>query len=349
MFHPALPNGIRAVFVILTSITVAAKLAAVLRLESFTLKNRSSFSHSSWTSSVEAESHEYQPLSPRLSNIQPYASKHPCARLILSLLLGMISLGLTSCSQNLYKFPQYTFANRPIPPSLLANRVMVSVSFNGTQGGLTILDGNRDIRSNVQNTVKAFAISGYSSGYPNRIFNFPEQTRGYVYSDSDATLSIIDYGKEATGGSAGSFVAHSTMLDVPSTSARIIASLENLGEIVVIDNSTGRTFYLNLPNVYQVAMNQSGNIGLAMVRNSNTLYRILKLNPNQANPPGAVDCQPYNLPVYCVVPVPGTYDRPLGAYFSLCNKECENVWSFPPHAPIPGTEVQGECLKPPIP
>jgi hypothetical protein len=53
-----------------------------------------------------------------------------------------------------------------------------------------------------------------------------------------------------------------------------------------------------------------------MVRNSNTLYRVVKLNSNQAAPPGNIDCQPINLPVYCVVPVPGAYDRPQGAYFS---------------------------------
>ena len=68
-----------------------------------------------------------------------------------------------------------------------------------------------------------------------------------------------------------------------------------------------------------------------MVRNSDTLYRLVRLNSNQASPPGAVDCQPYNLPVYCVVPVTGSYDRPTSAYFSVdgttayvlnCGPEC---------------------------
>jgi hypothetical protein len=208
---------------------------------------------------------------------------------------------------------------------------MASVSFNGSQGSLAILDGNRDIRSNVQNTIKSFSISGYSSGYPNQIFNFPEQTIGYVYSDTDASLTRVDYGKEATGGSAGTFVPKSTQLAVSETFTRIFAALQNLGEIAVVDNATGRNFYLNLPNVLQISVNQGGTVALATVRNSNTLYRVLKLNTNAPVPPGAVDCQPYNLPVYCVVPVPGTYDRPIGAYFSLdgttayvlnCGPEC---------------------------
>ena len=70
-----------------------------------------------------------------------------------------------------------------------------------------------------------------------------------------------------------------------------------------------------------------------MTRNSNTLYRIIKLNTTAATvaPPGAVDCEPNILPVYCVVPVPGTYDRPYGAVFSTdgsnvyvlnCGQEC---------------------------
>jgi hypothetical protein len=290
---------------------VAAKLAAVLRLESFTLMNRSEFS---------------QPI-----RSKSYWFKQFCAPLLSGLLIAVVTLGLTSCAQNLYKFPQYTFADRPIPPSLLANRVMVGVSLNGSQGSLAILDGNRDIRSNVQNTIKTFAISGYSAGYPSQIFNFPEQTRGYVYSDSDASLTIVDYGKEATAGSAGTFVAHSTQIALSETFTRVFAALQNLGEIAVVDNLTGRNFYLNLPNVQTISVNQGGTVALATVRNSNLLYRVLKLNTNAPAPPGAVDCEPLNLPVYCVVPVPGTYDRPTSAYFSLdgttayvlnCGPEC---------------------------
>ena len=61
-----------------------------------------------------------------------------------------------------------------------------------------------------------------------------------------------------------------------------------------------------------------------MVRNSNALYRIFKLNLNQYPTAaaaiavtGSVDCQPLLLPVYCAVTVPGSFDRPAGAYFSL--------------------------------
>ena len=85
-----------------------------------------------------------------------------------------------------------------------------------------------------------------------------------------------------------------------------------------------------------------------MVRNSNTIYRLVKLNQNQYPTStaavlalGAADCQPFNLPVYCAVPVnTGThahaFDRPIGAYFSLdgtsayvlnCGQECGGTTS----------------------
>jgi hypothetical protein len=297
---------------------VAAKHAAVLRSESFTLKNRSLFVQSR------------------------------CAQFFFGFLIAAASLFLSSChsaSYYYYKFPEYTFANRPVPASKLANRVMVSYTANGTQGGLQMLDALRDIRNNVEDTIKTFPISGYSSGYPSTIFNFPEEVHGYVYSDSDGSLSSVDYTKETASSSGGaSYTPKSSFVAIPEFFAHFYAAEESAGQLIVNDNSTGRTFALNLPNVYKVFVNQGDTIALAMVRNSNTLYRILKLNANQfpttqqaIQSIGAVDCQPYNVPVYCVVPVASPqdpanlYDRPTNVYFSLdgnsvyilnCGPEC---------------------------
>lgn len=269
------------------------------------------------------------------------------AQIICALLIAFVSLGISSChsaSYYYYKFPQYTFANRPIPPSLLANRVMVSITANGSQGGLQMLDSLRDIRGNVENTVRMFPISGYSSGYPNLIFNFPEQIRGYVYSNSDGSLNVVDYGKETSSSSGGGVFGPNASVAIPSLFTRLYGAQEATGQLIVNDALTGRNFALNLPNVYKVFVNQGDTIALAMVRNSNTLYRVLKLNANQfpttlqaMQTIGAVDCQPFNIPVYCVVPVaspqdpPNLYDRPIAAYFSLdgnsvyilnCGPEC---------------------------
>jgi len=235
----------------------------------------------------------------------------------------MATLGLTSCKV-LYKVPANNFGGRPTPPSKLFERVLVGVTSNGSQGFLEILDGLRDLRGNIQDTQTTFSISGYSGGYPNQIFNFPEQSTGFVYDNSSGSLTKINYGTEASAGAGASFPALSSAIAVSADFTRIFSAEEQAGLLVLSDNSTGIEYSLNLPNVFQVVINQGDTVALAMVRNSNALYRIVKLNQNQypsaqaANAAiGAIDCQPLLVPIYCVVPVPGSFDRPSGAYFSL--------------------------------
>jgi hypothetical protein len=258
--------------------------------------------------------------------------------LFCGLLLALSTLTLSSCKANYYKFPEFTYAGRPIPPSLLANRVMISVTANGTAGSLQIVDALRDIRSNVENTKPSFSINGYSSGYPLSIFNFPSETLGFVYSTSDGSLTKINYSTEASAGSVGSFQSGSGAVAVPQAFTHYYGAEESVGILEVIDNVAGGSYGLNLPNVFQVAANSGDTVALAMVRNSNVLYRIFKLNTNQyatselaIAATGSEDCEPLLLPIYCVVPVPGTYDNPAGAYFSLdgttayilnCGPEC---------------------------
>ncbi|WP_353063467.1 hypothetical protein RBB77_19650 [Tunturibacter psychrotolerans] len=275
------------------------------------------------------------------------------AQIFCGLLIAAATLGLTACGPYYYKFPQFTFANRPIPPSKLANRVMVSVTANGgTTGSLQILDALRALRNNVQNTKTSFSISGYSSGFPNLILNFPSEITGYVYSNTLGDVQAINYGTEAVTGPVGPFPAKSTSIAVPPTFAHVYSAEEGAGLLGIVDNTAGKTFALNLPNVFQVVVNTGDTVVLAMVRNSNSLYRVIKLNANQYLTStaaiagiGAVDCQPFNLPIYCVIPVnsvnpaaptASTFDRPVGAYVSLdgsvvyvlnCGAECGGTTS----------------------
>jgi hypothetical protein len=276
-------------------------------------------------------------------------------QIFFGLLIAVASLALSSCHSAqyyYYKFPQYTFANRPIPPSKLAQRVMIAYTLNGAAtstsalGGLQIVDAKRDIRSNIEGTIASFPVSGYSGGYPSQIFNFPEEIHGYVFSSAtgDGTLAIIDYSKEAAAGTAGKF-PNASSIAIPATFNHYYAAIESSGQLVIVDNTVGITYALNIPNIYKVAANQGDTVVLAMVRNSNTIYRLIKLNSNLFQTSvqaiaatGAADCQPANLPVYCAVPVntavgsnPNTLDRPTGAYFSLdgttafvlnCGPEC---------------------------
>jgi hypothetical protein len=145
-------------------------------LELFTLKNRS-------LSAVPAPTYSPQP-GPSLTGISTNPARTSriasLARLATILLLASATLGLSSChsaAYYYYKFPQYTYAGRPVPPSKLAQRVMIAVSANGSVGSLQIVDALRDIRTNVEDTIPGFSISGYSSGFPSTIFNLFLQRR----------------------------------------------------------------------------------------------------------------------------------------------------------------------------
>jgi hypothetical protein len=275
------------------------------------------------------------------------------AQTLCGLLIAVATAALTSChgaNYYAYKFPENTFANRPIPPSLLAERVMVAVSTNGSSGSLQILDALRDIRSNIQNTKTSFSISGTVGAFPNLILSFPSEIRGYVFSSTGGTVNVINYGTEASTGTApGSPFPGATSLAVPPTFGHIYAAIPQSGQLVISDStSTAGTYALNIPNVYQVAVNTGDTVVLAMVRNSNDVYRVIKLNNNQyptsiaaIAATGAVDCSPLNVPIYCAIPVTtGTatnaFDRPVGAYFSIdgttayilnCGPECGGTTS----------------------
>ena len=253
------------------------------------------------------------------------------AQLLTAILLAACTLALSACGRILYKDPEFNYAGRPFPPSNLLQRVMASYTSNGTTGGLEILDGMRDLRMNIQNTIPGFFISGFSAGQPVEILNFPEQLHGYVRSYTAGTLTEINYSKETSATAPANFQAFAPSASAAPDGSRFVGTTAAGGVIAVID-TTG-TYALNLPNVSKVAMNQGNSIMLAMVRNSNSLYRVVKLpaSNNPIAPPGAIDCEPLLLPVYCVVPVAGTYDHPSNAYFSLdgttayilnCGPEC---------------------------
>jgi hypothetical protein len=278
------------------------------------------------------------------------------AQVFCGLLLALTSVGLTSCHNANFDathFPQFPFANRPIPPSLLMDRVMVAVSANGSTtsgtGSLQILDGLRDIRSNLQNTRTSFSVSGAVGQFPSRILSFPAEIRGYVYSSGiDGALNVVNYGTEAASTTGGGTFMGANSIAIPPTFTHIYAAEESAGQLGLLDETTGVGYNLNIPNVYQVAVNAGDTVALAMVRNSNTLYRVIKLNNNQfptaaaaIASTGAIDCQPLNVPVYCAVPVntgsaAKPFDRPTSVYFSVdgttdyilnCGPECGGTTS----------------------
>jgi len=199
-------------------------------------------------------------------------------------------------------------------------------------GQLEILDAYRNIRNNVQNTVYGFFISGYSGRLPTTIASFPEQGFGYVYGSGDGSYTRINYGTEASAGATSGLPSTSDSIATTDTVANVYSASGAAGGVIIIDNVLGRSFALNLPGAQHVVANTGNTVILVTVRNTNNLYRIVKLVSNQPLPSGTYnDCEPLNLPVYCVVQVQGTYARPVGVVFSLdgsqafvlnCGAEC---------------------------
>lgn len=260
-------------------------------------------------------------------------------RAACGLLLAAATLAFTGCGQNLYKFPATNFAGRPIPPSNLANRVLVAIDNPGpfSGGQLEILDANRDIRNNVENTVYGYFIAGYANRLPTTIASFPEQGYGQVYAAGDGTYTRVSYGAETVAGNTPGLPPSSDSIATISSGLQVYAATAASSAIVVVDNAIGRTIALNLPGAQHVVTNTGGTVILVTTRNTSNLYRIVKLNNNVLPPAGTYnDCEPLVLPVYCVVPVQGTYDHPIGAVFSLdggtayvlnCGPECGGVTS----------------------
>ena len=253
-------------------------------------------------------------------------------------------MALVACGDRPYHQTDYHFAGRVTPPSLLNYRVAVTVTGSGiagTGGSMEILDALRDIRYSVFNVNQTYRISGFAFSNATRIFNYPEQQAAFVYNYGDAnkaSVQIVDYGKEQSVGEAATLGATVSDIFIPSDGAYVYAAQESTGTFIVSDrtalksaNSDGMNYNLSLPGVYKIAVNPSHTVVLAMVRNSNQIYRLIRLNTEQTPPANAVSCMPASLPLFCMVPVPGSYDRPTTGYFSLdgshvyilnCGVEC---------------------------
>lgn len=253
------------------------------------------------------------------------------AQLFAGLILAASTLVLGACRKPLYYYPEYNYAGRPTPPSGLLYRVMAAYNAGSLGGGLEILDAKNDLRGNIQNTITHYSISGYSETDPLTIMNYPEQTTGYVYSLNDGAITDVNYSKETSSGSVLTLSANAPSAAATPTGIIFAGAIEQTGQLVM--STGGSSYAFSVPNVDKVVVNDGATVVLAMVRNSNTLYRIVKLpaTTTPVLPPGYVDCEPLLLPTYCVVPVAGTYDRPTNVYFSLdgntayvlnCGPEC---------------------------
>lgn len=249
------------------------------------------------------------------------------------------------------------FADRPLPPSHKLQRVLVAIQNPSpiSAGALEIIDARYDLRGSLDGKTPYFFISGYQGSLPSLILNYPEETSGYVYNSGSGVVSAINYGKESQTGSIPGLPGTSSSVFVTKDGTYSFAANQSAQVVTVVDAKFGASVSLNLPNVYKVAVNPSGTVALAFVQNSNYAYRIVHLQqpsgtvmprpvfhpttpwPGDVAP---VDCEPLNVPLYCVVPVldqndnPIRFNRPYNTIFSSdgttgwllnCGPECGNT------------------------
>jgi hypothetical protein len=260
-------------------------------------------------------------------------------------------LFLTGCGQSYY------FAGRALPPSGILNRVLIAVQNPGalTKGSLQIVDAYYDIRHSFNNKVASFSISGYSGADPETIQNMPEEQAGAVYGSGDGSYALVDYANEKQTTTV-SLSGQSSSVYISHDQRYVFAANQTAHIVTVLDRTLGTSYGLNVPNVYRVSTNPSGTAALAFVQDSNAVYSIYKLQTNQKVPSNAVDCEPQNLPVYCVLPVPGTFDRPTKAVFSAdgstafvlnCGPECGGTQASVSYLPVAGIIIQSGAPIPP--
>ncbi len=264
--------------------------------------------------------------------------------LVFSALAALVTAGiLAGCGNNYY------FAGRVLPPSALANRVLIAVQnpSPSTRGFLQFVDGFYDIRQNYKDTIPSFSISGYSGALPVTIQNLPEEQLGVVYGAGDGSFTLIDYNKENARGAAASIGTPSSSIFMSRNQAWVVAATQLTRTITIFDKSANRNYSLGLPGVNRVSINPGGSVIFAFVENSNLVYYPRKLQASEITqysggpahwPVNAVDCEPQNLPGMCLFQIGDSsgkaytyFDRPTKAMFSSdgsqayilnCGPEC---------------------------
>ncbi|MGD0293586.1 MAG: hypothetical protein ABSB30_06990 [Terracidiphilus sp.] len=259
----------------------------------------------------------------------------------------LVAAALAGCGTTTY------FAGRPLPPSGLANRVLIAIQNPSAYAGgaLQIVDAYYDIRFkyNSTNLNSAFSVGGFAGNLPVTIQNMPEELTGAVYSSGDGGFNMINYNQENLTGGVSNLNGKSSSIFITRNQSYVFAASQSSHALTVVDRSStsSGSYALSLPGVYRVSVNPGGSVALAFVQNSNYVYYPRKLTGAQSLayaggpstwPTGAVDCEPQNAPGWCLFQAlspddnqPLVFDRPVKAVFSAdggtayvlnCGPEC---------------------------
>jgi len=255
----------------------------------------------------------------------------------------VVAAALAGCGNTTY------FAGRTLPPSGIANRVLIAIQNPSAAigGALMFVDAYYDIRYkyNSTNTNPAFPIAGFSGSLPVTIQNMPVEQIGAVYnSGGNNALTMVSYAQEKTTGNVSGLNGAAASVFTTRDQTYVFAANQATHVLTVVDKSAtnGGSFPFSLPGVYRVSVNPGGSVALAFVQNTNYVYYPVKLTAAETAsysggpstwPKGAVDCEPQNAPAWCLFQaldpsstpangstpahiVPLTFDRPVKAVLS---------------------------------
>jgi hypothetical protein len=273
------------------------------------------------------------------------------------------AVALAGCGTTSY------FAGRILPPSGLLNRVMIAVQNPGaiSKGSLQIVDAFYDERSAFNGTPGSFSIAGFGGALPITIQSMPNEQFGAIYGAGDGSLSLADYAGEKNTGTVGGLPGLSSSIMITRNKAFVFAASQSVHLFTIVNQSSGSSLSLGLPNVYRVSVNPGGSVALAFVQNSNYVYYPRQLTAAQSInysggtstwPKAAVDCEPQNAPIWCLFQMqspdnvdatgnyygaPLTFDHPIKAVFSSdggtayilsCGPECGGITAAYTQVPI---------------
>ena len=240
----------------------------------------------------------------------------------------------------------YYFAGRVLPPSGIANRVLIAVQnpSPASKGALEFVDAYYDIRQSYNDKIPGFSIAGFSGALPLTIQNMPEEQIGAVYSSGDGTFAQVNYAKENTTGAAAAFNGPSSSVFISRNQLLAVAASQQAHMLTVVDKANNKTYSLGLPGVYRVSMNPGGTVALAFVQNSNYAYYPRRLQASESTalaayyqahatwPAPYEDSEPKNLPAMCLAQMqsPDNFNATINAYYGAAlsfDRPVKAVWS----------------------
>ena len=251
---------------------------------------------------------------------------------------------------------------------------------------LPFVDAFYDIRHAFNTSTGSFSIAGYTGVLPLTIQNMPEEQVGGVYGAGDGSFVIASYATEKVGTPIGIPGGLSSSIFIDTPRQFVYAANGTTHVLSVVDLASSTSYTLNLPNVYRVSVNAGGTIALAFVQNSTqgpgmtscpasgaspascavpgqfSVYSVVGLTAAQEaaaaassdpqNYDGAQDCEPQNLPAFCIFPVStganASFDHPTKAVFSPdgsaayvldCGPECGGTTAGVTTIPLTGSEL----------